>query len=103
MKKILLATAATLAMAATASNAADFGLATEYAIEAEDFTTTFGVGQAFGSIYMSAEAELIDTDFEGVDVGVTYGLTADVSLYGVVEFDDGFEYDEAVVGIALNF
>lgn len=103
MKNILLATAATLAMTATAATAADFGIATEYAIEAEDFTTTFAVGQAVSSVYLSAEAEVVDTTFTGVDLGMTYGLTADLSVYGVVEVDSDFEYEEAVVGIAFNF
>lgn len=101
MKTLVIATA--IALGATAATAADFGLRSEYGIEADAFTTTLSVGQDIGFAYVSAAAEVVDTDFTGVDLGASYGLTENVTLYGVVEVDADFGHEETTIGVSFQF
>ena len=96
-------TAMTLAFVANTATAADLNATFEYGVEAEAFTTTLGVGEVFGGVYWTADFEAVDTDFTGVDLGAAYRVSETVSVFGVVEFDDSADYEEATIGIALSF
>lgn len=111
MKNILLATAATLALT-TSAFAADLGFAgdVEYDIETEATAIEFGPALSMAGFLvepkMHAAAAFTDggsVDFTGVSAKATYGVTANVSVYGTVSANEDFKYDTATVGVGFNF
>lgn len=116
MKNILLATAATFALT-TSAFAADLGAGlgfagdVEYDIEAETTAIEFGPALSMAGFLvepkMHASADFAGSgatvDFTGVSAKATYGVTANVSVYGSVVADKDFKYDTATVGVGFNF
>lgn len=111
MKNILLATAATFALT-TSAFAADLSFVgdVEYDIEAETTAMEFGPALSVAGFLvepkMHGEAVFTDggsVDFTGVSAKATYGVTANVSVYGTVSTDEDFKYDTATVGVGFNF
>lgn len=115
MKNLLLATAATFALT-TSAFAADLGAGlgfagdVEYDIEAETTAIEFGPSVSLAGFLvepkMHASADFTDgatVDFTGVSAKATYGVTANVSVYGSVSADKDFKYDTATVGVGFNF
>ena len=116
MKNILLATAATFAL--TTSAFAEGGILgglgfagdVEYDIETEAAALEFGPALSMAGFLVEpkvhAGATFTDgatVDFTGVSAKATYGVTANVSVYGTVSADKDFKYDTATVGLGFNF
>ena len=111
MKNILLATAATFALT-TSAFAADLGFAgdVEYDIETEAAALEFGPALSMAGFLVEPKVHAGATftngatvDFTGVSAKATYGVTANVSVYGTVSADKDFKYDTATVGLGFNF
>lgn len=108
MRNVMIVAAATLGLAGTAY-AGDLSVLgeTEYAFEAEAFSVEAGVEYAVGDFTITPIAKLDDVngdfDFAGTELELGYAVTSTVTVYGRVEADDDFDYDEAVVGAAFKF
>jgi len=108
MRNAMIVAAATLGFSATAY-AGDLAFVgeTEYAIEAESFAVEAGVEYGVGNFTFSPLVKLDDAnddfDFTGAELEVGYAVSSSVNVYGRVEADDDFDYDEAVVGAAFKF
>jgi len=102
VNKLLITTAAVLGFTGAAT-AADFSVSGEYAVEAETFTTSLTVGQELYGVYFSATAEMVDTDYTGVDLGMNYGVTQNIDLFTTIEIDNEFGYEEATIGFSFSF
>lgn len=80
----------------------------EYAFEAE--ALEFGLlGEYFtGPVGLHAGVVLTmpngsGMDLDHVDLGVTYAVDPNITLYGNVELDQDFDYSETVVGVSFSF
>ena len=129
MKKILLATAAMLAMTSAAS-ALDFGngfaldteLVTEYNTDTTVFTSVLTPRLAYApieglGIWAETDLAIYDSDkfisfdrsaFEGAVLGATYVPNIDlgpasVEAYIENNFDGDFGYVDSIVGLSLSF
>lgn len=112
---IVAATATALTLAAcTADEAAAEGLdmtvngEVEYSIENENFAMEVGPDFAVGDFTIAPRAYASynnDTnfDFNGVGVEAEYGLNGNVAVYGAIQTDGDFEYDDAQVGVRFKF
>lgn len=109
MKNIILATAATLGLMATAAAAdnLDFVGSTEYAFESEVFTTEAGLEYSFSRYYISPSVTLNDAtndlDFAGAEIEFGATVTDGVVAFLRVEADGEFEYQETVIGVNYRF
>lgn len=112
MKKTMIAAAAALAISSSAALAGSAGLGfvgtAEYAVEAEEFEATAGVAVELDALTITPSLVGVyspgdDIAFGGVEVDVNLSVSESVSLYGEVEFTDDFAYEEATVGVAVNF
>ena len=107
MRNAMIVAAATLGLTGTAY-AGDLAFVgeTEYAIEAETFSVEAGAEYAVGDFTITPLAKMDDVngdfDFTGAELEVGYAVTTNVTIYGRVEADDDFEYDEALVGPAFR-
>ena len=108
--KTLIIAMAMLTTLATASFAEGvrYGGAAEYQVEAEKFETTVGARYGIGNItlspsvtayYTAADKFAIDT----LDFMASYTLTQNLAIYGKVEADKDFSYEETYIGFAFNF
>lgn len=110
MKNTLIASAIAILAASTAF-AGDFsyGGYGEYAIEAQTVELGVTAGYAFDNgistfaTFVGTDAGYNDFQFDHTEVEVTYGLSTNADLYTKVTLDSSFNYDEAVVGVALKF
>lgn len=105
-----LVVAAAIALTTTAASAQDLAYvgSVEYAFEAEAVSLDFGAAMNVGNItvnpMLNAEyTSANDLDFTGVTLGVGYALTSNVGLYGSVETDGDFDYEEATMGVSFSF
>ena len=116
MKNILLATAATFALttSAFAEGALVSGLGfageVEYDIETEVTAIEFGPTAALAGFLIEPKihADAVFTsggtmNISGYSAKATYGVTANMSVFGTVAADEDFKYDTATVGLGFNF
>ena len=119
MKKLLLATAALLALG-SAAGAVDLGqtgvqlnstLVVEFDTTADLWTTTYTPQLRYViadglSTYIETDYDLQDIDFTGATVGLEYypGIgKLDLMTYVKSTSDADFEFDTAIVGAELKF
>jgi opacity protein-like surface antigen len=109
MKKLLIATAATLALTGAAS-AADlsYHAYTEYALEAESLEFGAGAAYAVDAVTFTADVTVLKyngekLNLDSVDLGVSYAITDITDVYGVISLDSDLQYNEATIGVAVNF
>jgi len=79
-----------------------------YAFEAERFESTIGVEvEIVDNLTVTPSAEFsyaADTfTFEGTNVRADYYMSSNVTVYGTVDFDPDFKYEEVTVGVGLRF
>ena len=104
-----LALAGAFAVLSSAAMAEDFSVIgnTEYAVEAAEINTNIGVEVIFGNLIVSPLLNISgSTDsigFAGVELNAIYAVNSTMNLYGKIEADDEFGYDEATVGVAFRF
>jgi hypothetical protein len=109
MKTLIIATAMVAGLStASFAEGLSFGGAAEYQVEAEKFETTIGTRYAMGDITFSPSVTASYTNadkftIDGVDFTASYTLTENLAVYGKVEADKDFKYEEATVGVAFNF
>lgn len=110
MKNVMIASALALGLTATVASAdgLDFVGNAEYAFEAEVFETNVGVEYATGAwtvtpLLTATYDDANELDFAGAEVTVNYEVNASWDVYGTVEADSDFEYDEFTVGAAFRF
>jgi len=108
MKTMILASA--LVLGTSAAYADGFGVNGygEYAFEAEGFE--FGVGVTYEVDVFTLYADTVFTkpndvefDLDEVIFGVDYAIDENIGLYTEVEFDNDFDYQEAVIGLSFEF
>lgn len=91
---------------AAAQEAGFFGNA-EYAVEKQQFELNVGADYTYNGVTFAGLTKFDDKsgnfEFVGAEVGMSYGVSENVDLYTVVEFDEDLEYDEWVVGAAWRF
>ena len=80
----------------------------EYSIENETFSMEAGPDFAFNGFSIAPRAYgSVDANntvhFDGVGVEAAYGVTRNLSVYGAVQADNDFKYDDAQVGVRFNF
>ena len=107
MKFVLAATFAVLSTSASAGGFL-YNAYGEYAVEGESFEFGLGAEYFTGPVSLSAGLTLVkpngtDLDIDSVDLGASYSLNHDVTLYGNVEFDQNLDYTETTVGVAFSF
>lgn len=117
MKKILLTTAALVALASPAL-AVDLGngwaldntVTLEYFVEAEDATAAYEAELNYQvtdevKLYAFTEVDLEDVRFEGVDLGVNYApaQVEYVNFNAEIQLDDSFDYQELVLTAEVTF
>lgn len=108
MKNAMIVAAATLGLTGTAY-AGELSVLgeTEYAIEAEAFSVEAGVEYAVGDFTITPLLQMNDADgdfdFTGAELEAGYAVSKSVTVYGRLEADSDFDYDEAVVGAAFKF
>ena len=111
MKNVILAAATITAFAATGVAAEGMGIGgsaeVEYSIENQTWAMEAGPDLSVGGIAVAprAYASIADSviSFDGVGVEATYGLTANVSVYGAAQTDGDWEYSDAQVGVRFSF
>ena len=113
MKTFLLATAATFVLSTSAFAEGLLGniggsAEAEYSIENKTFSMEAGPDFAFGGVSLAPRAYgSVDANntvhFDGVGVEAAYGVTRNLSVYGAVQADNDFKYDDAQVGVRFNF
>ena len=109
MKTLIIATAMAASLSTSAfAGGLTFGGSAEYQVEAEKFETTVGAAYGMGDITVAPAVTLYYTSadeltFDSVEVTVSYTLTENLAVYGTVEADSDFDYQEATVGVAFNF
>ena len=102
-------TMTTIALLATASMAsAELKATTEYAVGAEAFALGLDYSTSFNDFDLSVGGDwgLITSeaiDFTGTEIGLGYGVTDSVRVYGKVNLDGSFEYSETTLGVAYTF
>jgi len=109
MKKLLITTITAIMLAGTAfATDLSYSAYTEYAVEAGSLE--FGVGAVYTVDAVTLTADVVALKFNGeqlnldsVDLGVSYAVTDITSVYGVVTFDSDLQYNEATIGVAVNF
>lgn len=117
MKKILLTTAALIALASPAL-AVDLGngwafdntVTFDYYVEAEDTTAIYEGELSYQvndevKLYAYTEVDLEDVHFDGLDLGVNYAPTQVkyINFNAEVQLDDELNYDELVVTAEVSF
>jgi len=110
MKNVMIAAALTLGLTATVATAGEIAFVgnVEYAFETEVFETNVGVEYATGvwtitPLLSVAYDDVNDLDFAGAEVTVSYEVNTSWDVYGTVEADSDFEYEEFTVGAAFRF
>lgn len=113
MKTFLLATAATFVLSTSAFAEGLLGNAggsaeVEYSIENKTFSMEAGPDLNMNNFAISPRTYAsVDADntisFDGVGVEVAYGVTSNVAVYGAVQSNEDFKYDDAQVGVRFNF
>jgi gamma-glutamyl phosphate reductase len=109
MKNLIIASAIVAASASTAfADGLRWGGATEYQVEAEKFETTFGARYTVGAVTLSPTVTAYYTqaekfEVESVDFKASYTINENLAVYGKLEGDADFNYEEATVGVAFNF
>lgn len=105
----MIAATTTLALSTAAAQANDLSWvgSTEYAIEAETFSVDVGVEYGVGNFTFAPLLTMDDAgdnfDFTGAELEVGYAVSANVTVFGRIEADEDFDYDEAVVGASFKF
>ena len=119
MKKLLISAVTALTLTITASVAYaegfSYGGFSEYAVEAEQFTLGVNAAYSFDN-NVTATVALEGTDacktatstdcgfgFDNAELGVSYTINQRASVYTNVTLDSDLEYDDLVVGVALQF
>ena len=111
MKSVMIAAAAMVAMTTSFAAAAErptiLGYS-EYAVEAETFELGAGAEFIVGNgliltpmIVGFGPSE--DFQFDRAELKASYGLNENVDLYGKIKTDEDLNYDETVLGVALQF
>lgn len=104
--------AAIAATSATAASADMFGVTVlgnaEYALEAETIETNIGAEvMVFDAIALTPLVTFTGNtdgfDFAGVELNASYRVTGNVSVYGKIEADKDFEYNDATLGVSFAF
>lgn len=104
--------AAALALTATTASAEGFGFSivgnAEYAVEAETIETNLGaellVLDAITITPLVTFAGSTDGfEFAGVELNAAYNVTKNIYVYGRVEADKDFDYNEAAIGVSFAF
>lgn len=107
---IIAATIATLGTTVSAQDSLPFGVigSAEYAIEAEVFESRLGI--SYDALGMTFEPILVGTyvsggnfEFSGAELNAIYSINQNVDLYGRVDFDSDFDYDEFTIGLGFRF
>jgi len=110
MKNTMFGAIAALSLSTAAAQAGDLAFIgkTEYAFEAETFSLEGGAEYTvnaftFSGVAMFEDTQTTDFDFIGVEVGVGYAFTDNVSAYIRLEADDELDHTETVVGASFSF
>ncbi len=117
MKKILLTTAALVALASPALAvelgngwAFDTTVTLDYYVESEDTVATYEGELNYQvndevKLYAYTEVDLEDVHFDGVDLGVNYSpaQVQYLNLNAEIQLDDNLEYNEFVVTAEVSF
>jgi|TARA_R110000751_G_scaffold1293_2_gene4939 hypothetical protein len=102
-------TIAAIALITTASVAsADFNATSEYAVQAEAITFDLAYSKDFGDFDLSALASWDKPnsealDFSGTALSLGYSVSTNVRVYGTLQMQDDFSYEETVVGLSVDF
>lgn len=109
MKKVLFASATTLALSATAIAAAEWNpwAVSEYTLEAQVFSVETGVDLAINDFTITPtitfDNAVNDFDFAAAEVSAAYSFNTSVTTYATIEADSDFNYSETTFGVRVDF
>ena len=110
MNKFAIAAAALLlSTSALYAGGLTYGGYGEYAVEADSFELGATAGYSFdfgvdASVTVVGLSNSTNSfEYDHTDLRVAYNIGDNVDLYSTVTMNSDFEYDEAVVGVSLSF